>query len=295
MQLPQSAPRLSEFVGRVIGSITLPTFKWQSSLDVCSNPACLRRSVRRAFTRKLDGVEVAGQWYCSPPCCESGLEHHIAALIMESRRLKASRKARVPLGLMLLSRGRVSQEQLSFALTEHRFTGVRLGDILLQHNFVGEEEIAAALAAQWGHAVFPSNAAVELLPVRLPPRLMELHRVIPLHFSAATRRVLLGFADGIDHRLMATTQQILDCVVDPCFITMSEYRRRLSCVGGENRLREVVFDRLCDSAEMARVSRSYIAQLGAQRAKFAVCGRNLWARVFGSKHEMDLLFRCEAP
>jgi Type II secretion system (T2SS), protein E, N-terminal domain len=295
MQISESSAKLNSFMGRVMDSITLPSFRWQSTSPACGNPQCPRRSHRHTFARRLDGVQIAGQWYCSPPCCEAGLEHHVSGLIMESRRLKATRKARVPLGLMLLSRGKVTQDQLSFALTEHRFTGVRLGDVLLQHNFVREDEVAAALAAQWGCPVFPSNAAVELLPVRLPRRLMELHRMMPLHFARPTRRLLLGFADGVDHRIVATTQQTLDCLVDPCFITMSEFRRRLSFFRPENRLREAVFDRLCDSAEIARVSRSYIGQLGASRANFAVCGNNLWARVFGNKHEMDLVFRFQAP
>lgn len=295
MQISESSAKFNSFMGRVMDSITLPSFHWHNTSPACSNSQCPRRSLRHSFARRLDGVQIAGQWYCGPACCEAGLEHHISSLIMESRRLKASRKARVPLGLMLLSRGKVTQDQLSFALTEHRFTGVRLGDILLQHNFVGEDDVCAALGAQWGYPVFPSNAAVELLPVRIPRRLMELHRMMPLHFTQTTRRLLLAFADGIDHRIVATTQQTLDCLVDPCLITMSEFRRRLSFFGPENRFREAVFDRLCDSAEMARVSRSYIGQIGAARANFAICGNNLWARVFGSKHEMDLIFRFQAP
>lgn len=290
MTMPDSSTKDSSLVGRLVGFLGSPQWRLQSLIIPCAYPECKRKSVQYSFARRLDGVQIAGKWFCSPPCYEAALQLHFASL-MSQRHVAASRKARLPLGLMFLSRGELTESQLNVALREHQSTGARLGDILLQKNYVTEQQITSALAAQWGHPTFPSNSAIAWLPVRLPLYLVELHRVAALHFVESSRTLLLGFADGPDHRLLSVLQRMLHCSVDACFITRSEYLRRLQFLKAEKRLHEVVFDRVCPHSEIARISASYVWKLGSRRVHYSICGEHLWVRLAGSKHDVDLLFR----
>jgi hypothetical protein len=290
MTMTQTAANPS-LVNRLVGLLGAPSRRWQASTVPCANPDCKRRSAQHPFARRLNGVEAAGQWFCSSDCYGPALSCHFTRLVTGRKKITPARKARIPLGLMFLSRGELTQTQLNAALEEHRATGVRVGDVLLRENFVSEEQIAAALAAQWGHPTFPSNSAVAWLPVEIPTHLVKQHRIVPLHFVAASRTLLLGFADGPDHRLLSVLQRMLNCSVDPCFVTMSEYRRRCQLLKPEKRWNEVVFDQVCPPAEMARITASYISQLGSPRAIDSLCGEHLWVRLTGRKQDVDLLFR----
>jgi hypothetical protein len=286
--------RDSSIVNRLVGLFESQSWRWQNIVLPCAYPECKRRSVQYSFARRLDGVEVAGQWLCSPPCYEAALLRNFTSMVVTRRQPRAVRKARLPLGLMFLSRGELTEQQLSAALEEHRSTGARLGDILLQRRYVTEQQVTSALAAQWGHPTFPSNSAIAWLPVRVPLHLLELHRIVPLHFVESSRTLLLGFADGPDHRVLSVLQRMLNCSVDACFITMGEYQRRLQFLKTEKRLHEVVFDRVCPPAEIARICASYVWKLGSRRIYHSICGEHLWVRL-AHRHDVDLLFRHTAP
>jgi len=292
---PDHAIRESSFVNRLADLFGSSSRRWQNMVTPCAYPDCKRKSVQYSFARRLDGVDVGGEWVCSPPCYEAALLRQFNSVIVTRKQPRAVRKARLPLGLMFLSRGEVTEAQLTEALQEHRSTGARLGDILLQKKFVTEQQVTTALAAQWGHPTFRSNSAITWLPVRVPLYLVELHRIVPLHFVESSRTLLLGFADGPDHRLLSVLQRMLNCSVDACFITMSEYQRRLQFLMTEKRLHEVVFDRVCPPVEMARICASYVGKLGSRRVHHSVCGEHLWVRMSGHKNDVDLLFRHNAP
>ncbi|HUM04071.1 MAG TPA: hypothetical protein VLT90_01340 [Terriglobales bacterium] len=293
MTIPPAPWRDISLLDRLVGFLSLPGSRLQALGRTCAHPGCRRRSVQYSFSRRLEGVDLAGRWLCGPACYEAEMLRMFNALIVSRRRQPAPRKARIPLGLMLLSRGELTQAQLREVLEEHRAKGTRVGDILLQKGYASEEQLTYALAAQWGHPTFPSNTGITWLPVRVPIFLAERYRVIPLHYIEASRTLLMGFADGPDHRILPEIQRMLGCQVGPCFITMSEYQRRLHSLKGEDRANELLFDRACSPAEIARVSASYIRQLGAPRADFSMCGQYLWVRLH-ARLQVDLLFRCGA-
>jgi len=66
---------------------------------------------------------------------------------------------RPPLGKLLLEAGAVEQGNLVKALTLRERQDVRLGDILLAHGWVQEDDLMAALARQWRAAVIDLSAA----------------------------------------------------------------------------------------------------------------------------------------
>jgi cellulose synthase/poly-beta-1,6-N-acetylglucosamine synthase-like glycosyltransferase len=82
-------------------------------------------------------------------------------------RSTAPRPGRTPLGQILLEMGAVSPGDLLKALALRNRQDVRLGDILLTHDWVTEADLMAALARQWNAAV------VDLLAQRPDPRMID--------------------------------------------------------------------------------------------------------------------------
>ena len=257
----------------------------------CAYKDCRRSAVRLAISGKAAGIQVQEQWFCGPDCFENFLAETFTALNLPAPKQEPVRRNRVPLGLTLLARGHLSRQQLDLALDRHRATGLRLGDIILHLGFASEEQVTSALAEQWGHPVFPLRAAAADTPVSIPVRLLELNHMLPVHYAEAGRRLLIGFAEGVDYRILDAVAQVLPCAASPCIIAASEYRRRLENVVRQNRGNEVGFDGECSAREMAHIIRNYAVQVHAQQMRFATCRDHLWARLNGGRHEMDILFR----
>ena len=57
---------------------------------------------------------------------------------------------RLPLGVMLVEAGFVTQRQVDEALAEGARTGERLGEIVVRHGWATEDDVAQLLAEQWG-------------------------------------------------------------------------------------------------------------------------------------------------
>ena len=100
----------------------------------------------------------------------------------------------VRLGEMLLSQGKLSDEQLEQALELQRRQGDRLGEILMHTGVVPEVEISTALAEQQ-QLSFTDLAAVEPNP--------ETHTLIPEQVAQRYRIVPLAMVDGVLHLAMA--------------------------------------------------------------------------------------------
>jgi len=269
----------------------LPEISVLAWLRKCANQECRRSLIRSAGWRKAAGIRMQDQWFCGPDCLEDSLAKTLAALNLSARKQQPAHRNRVPLGLTLLSRGHLSEDQLKAALDQHRASGARLGDVILHLGFATEQQVTSALAVQWGHPVFPLHGMASDTPVRIPTRLLELNRMLPVHYAEASKRLLVGFADGVDYRILDAIAQVLPCFPSPCIIAASEYRRRLECIVTQTRGNEVVFDGKSSPREMARIIRNYAVQTYADDMRFAACGDHLWTRLTGRRHEMDILFR----
>jgi hypothetical protein len=256
----------------------------------CAHKDCSRNVLLTAISRKAAGISVQGEWFCGPDCFESALAGTLAALHFSTKKELPSYRGRVPLGLTLLARGDLSRYQLEIALDQHRATGVRLGDVIQHLGFATEEQVTSAVAAQCGHPVFPLRSTADT-PACIPTRLLELSRMLPVHCATASRRLLIGFADGVDYRVLDAIRQVLCYAPSPCIIAASEYRRRLESIVAQTRGKEVVFDGESSPQEMAQILRSYAVQINAEEMRFAICCDHLWTRLKGRRHEMDLLFR----
>jgi len=256
----------------------------------CAHKDCRRNALLTAISRKAAGISVQGEWFCGADCFETAMAGALAALHLSTRKEQPAYRNRVPLGLTLVARGDLSRYQLEIALDQHRATGVRLGDVIQYLGFASEEQVTSAVAAQWGHPVFPLRTAAET-PVHIPARLLELNRMLPVHCVRASKRLLIGFADGVDYRVLDAIRQVLCYAPSPCIIAASEYRRRLETIMEQTRGKEIVFDNESNPQEMAQILRSYAVQINAEEMRYAACCNHLWTRLKGRRHEMDILFR----
>jgi len=256
----------------------------------CSNPNCQKNTFRLVAWRQ-ENVFIGEQWHCSQECLEAGAREHIAALLGSRGKNQPARAARMPLGLLLISRESITSAQLKHALTEQSEHGGNIGEIVQRLGFATEEQVTSAVAAQWGCPTFNMNGYRLPPNIHIPRPLMDGYRILPLHCAEAQGRLLVGFVDAIHHQLLYAIENISSLSVTACFITPSSFAEALQAMTRTFRQNELVFERKISIPEMAAACRNYVAQSGAERIRFGICRDYLWARVFGSAQELDLLFR----
>jgi hypothetical protein len=238
------------------------------------------------------GMRLFEQWFCSPDCFENGAQHKIVELLSARDRNEKSPTWRMPLGLLLVSRGILSHEQLKIALDHQRVSGANFGEVVQELGFATQQHVTAAVAAQWACPVFPLGDRALPAEVHIPRCLLELYGMLPVHFSQIGRRLMVGFVTRVQHHILYTTERMASCAATPCFITATEYRKHMQSLAVAATENELVFDRINSLAEIAKLARNYVSQAGAEEARFGMCGDYLWVRILGHQ-EMDLLFRMQ--
>jgi hypothetical protein len=142
-----------------------PASRWT---EMCANPECrtgwLRLFRSRAFPRFEE------KWVCSATCMERVIAVAVRGQIESWQPAPAERALRMPLGLILLSRGWISHRELQEALAaQRRAQEGRIGEWLHHLHGISEETIAKGLAIQWSCAVLPSGMpGLEPAPALLP-------------------------------------------------------------------------------------------------------------------------------
>jgi hypothetical protein len=263
----------------------------------CENADCAFGGLLRKLFRGHDnGVFLQGRWYCSLECFEQGITNAFAELIKLPDE-PLTRLHRVPLGLLLLGRGVISETQLKTALQAQREAGTeRLGRWMVRLGIASSQEICAALAAQWGCAVFPFEQdqhfreCFDLIPMAL----LESSRMLPVRYHKESQLLFLAFAEDIDHTAIYAIERLLLSRTQPCVITESAMDQALDEIRLRPRTGETVFEGILDAPEMARTIRDYAVNLGAEELILARPRRFLWVRLKASGQCWDLMFRLPA-
>lgn len=267
--------------------------KWKTWKLPCSNAACTRKRLMPQMSRRYTGICLGKQWFCSPDCFEESLSASLTSTL-SSRKAEGSPKVRrMPLGLLLVSRGVLSSEQLTLALGKQRAEGINLGEAVLALGFATAEQVTAAVAAQWSCPVFALAGRLLSLPIRIPRLLLEQYEMLPVHLVATDKRLTVGFVSRVQYQILSTIESITGCDAVPCFITAQDYRRHLQASVFAAQDNEIMFERPVTTAEIARLSRNYVSQLGATETRFGMCRDYLWMRIWSRQQETDLLFRVQ--
>jgi hypothetical protein len=277
---------------------------WRKLAPACGHSDCRHtQSVWRRLRRRPGGVLIQSVRYCRDDCAERALTDALLRIRSASQRALASH--RVPLGLLLLSRQQLTVEQLRAALAAQRTAGRgRIGEWLLTLGFVSEQQVTAALARQWSCPVLRANslasASFKLAALKpgasrapqIPLTLLESFVMIPVDYVETTATLHIAFGEGVDNSILYAIEQMLGCHTESCMAVPSYVRQHLQTLSGRRAESEVVFDRVTDGAESARIILSYCARLAASEVRLAACGPHLWVRLLRpSRPAMDLLLR----
>ncbi|HXY78139.1 MAG TPA: hypothetical protein VEH47_04955 [Candidatus Acidoferrales bacterium] len=258
-------------------------------LPDCTHAGNLWRLLRGTPPRIL----IQGARYCVDGCLERVLTDLLGRLQRTPKRKVGPR--RIPLGLLLLSRQQLTAEQLQAALGAQRAAGCgRIGEWLQALGFVNEQQVTTALARQWSCPVLRSESlmqpAFDRMP-QIPVALLESHLMIPIAYVEATNTLHIAFAEGIDYSVLYAMEQMLGCRTEPCLAAPTLLRRRLRALSEQRGESEILFDRVADAAEFARIVQSYSVRVAAGEMRIAACGGYAWVRLlrpFG--RPLDLLF-----
>ena len=262
---------------------------WRERLS-CRAPNCRGR---KPWARIMDGNGSAclhGRRYCFPGCFGQELQRRVNELRLLSAQ-KPRPRHRVPLGLVLLSRGELDDDQLRRALEAQRRDGSgRIGEWLQRLGFVHEHQITAALGFQWSCPVLrtlPEQAA----NCSVPFHLLRRFRMSPVHFNASARKLHLAFAADIEYRALLAIEQMLDCEAEPCLADASAVQNWLESNEEQAGGADPVFENVRSPEEISRILVSYATKLCADDARVTACGEYIWARIQSGDDATNLLFR----
>ena len=260
----------------------------------CENPACRqRRLFWPAWLRKDEGICLQGQWYCSPECFEHAAQSAFFRLLPGADE-SPKRHHRIPIGLLLLSRGTITDEQLKRALLLQREKGSgKIGRFLQDIQAASEQDITEGLAAQWGCPVYPLGKGREFLQCAslLPLTLLEAGRMLPVHYLSVQQTLYMAFVEGVDRTALYAVEQMLHLRTVPCIVSESGLSGALESFRLLASVPTAVFENSNIPLEMARTTRSYACQLGARDVWVARAGRFIWIRMRTPQEYKDILFQ----
>lgn len=195
---------------------------------VCGNPACRSGWVKLWRNRQVPVFE--GKWACSPACLEDIVSAAITRELGErgdSVEAATVHQHRIPLGLMLLSLGQITQEQLKKALAAQKKsrTGQRLGEWLIEQGAVDEEQVTRALSSQWNAPVLSIDQYnSSAMAVTLPRLLIDSRGALPLRL-AGRRLLYFAFESRVDRCLMLAVERMSGLKVEAGLLRTSVFQR----------------------------------------------------------------------
>jgi hypothetical protein len=277
---------------------TMPA--WAAGLKAITSKCgtCQRSWAMRQISTRNAGIRMHDCWYCSPRCFTLAAEKAISQLLT-SKPEHPNHAARMPLGLLLISRGLLTSEKLKEVTSEQKEAGGDIGELLVGRGIVTEKQVTACRATQWGCPVFslPKDGVRSIIQV--PPTLIQLYAMIPLHYVAATNLLLVGFVHGVEYGLLYVIEQITGCKTQPCFVTPSDFHTQIEAKqkeqppepGAEAPPKELKFEPIQTPAQMARILCDSGLDMEADEAVIGKCKEYLWARLKHAPKTIDLLFK----
>jgi hypothetical protein len=266
----------------------------------CAAPDCVHRArLWPPFLLQIRGIDLDGRWFCTTACLQTHLLAQIRGLLAGSVRDRP-RRHRLPLGLLLVNQGAISQQQLREALQSQTLAqgeksqGEKLGRVLCQMGVVAPAEITAALAHQWGCPVYPLNPQSPVWGCQdlLPLALLESARAVPVYVSPDGRTLHLAFGERLDHTTLYAVEQMLGCHAIACAADEAAVSKVLEELRRTSSLTETSFDTMRDPREIATTIRNYAGEYHASRITIARASAYLWVRFSSSSQfSRDLLFR----
>jgi len=262
---------------------------WKQLLPRCNRAECTSGSGWTSMLHHASGIRLnEDEWYCSPACIEEAMETRLdGSFTYENRPVPI--RTTMPMGLMMLARGAISDLQLRAALDSQRDTGDRIGLCLMRLGCISTAEIASVVATQSGCPVFPTDSVQPACSMLLPVSLLERYRMVPVHLVALGRKLFVGFCEKVNHSALIAVEQMLRCETEACVIPDPKFEqvidyRKIDTSG------EVAVTRPGSASETARIIRNYVQQTGAEAVRMHTVEGNIWTRLLFRSSHLDLIF-----
>jgi hypothetical protein len=188
---------------------------------------------------------------------------------------------RIPLGLLMVARGKISHVEVRAALeAQRRARYGKIGEWIEKLGFASEQDVTTALALQWGCPVattFDTAALPSLDSIPMP--IMEAFQMLPLNFVAANATLNIAFGERVDHAALYAIEKILNCRTQPCVAGRKTIARQLDAMRQLPRPSDVEFGPMHDLSEMSRIAASYNARLNPEHVRLNRIGRFIWLRM----------------
>lgn len=255
----------------------------------CGNPLC-RPGQWRRWTNKCHGTRLNAAWYCSEDCLGESLSDAVDIALRDTC---VSRRSphRLPLGLLLVSRGAIDQDQLLAALDmKRRSPSRRIGECLEDLGLVTERDVTRALGAQ--HCLPVLSAVSPIIDQSVPLQLQKLTGAICFR-SYGGSSVHVGFGAAVDFMLVTAIEEMLQLRAEACIVPSRIVSQKLQVDRLPEGNSEVVFETHIGSSDVVRSILSYAHQIGADRIAVARTRSYLWSRLNGTRRRFDLLFRID--
>jgi len=240
------------------------------------------------------GFCFGGKWFCSKDCLEWAMGEEIGHLYRHST--GGTQLSRARLGTILRAKGTISSEQLEEALHRQDEEGSKLGQCLIELNYISEDQLVTCLAEQlkipWIQDLAHAN---EKALEALPPYLCKEFNLLPLEYHDRNRLVL-----AVDYSFSSETVQMIGDVLD-CSVRLFLAR--------SDTLKELIEERygpqLDGGIEVVplggdlslSVGHCFVKKwfdVGAVKARFGLLGDLLWIRYDKSGEFFDYLALLES-
>ncbi len=136
------------------------------------------------------------------------------------------------LGELLVDAGTITEEELSRALALGKGTNARLGDVLLSHDIISEEDLVEALKTQLGiESVDLTKVSIpaELAQI-LPKRIARQYQVVPVR--ADRDKLYLAMSDPMDFYALEDVRKAVHRKVVPLAATSASVERSIQVLYG---------------------------------------------------------------
>jgi hypothetical protein len=190
--------------------------------QTCANPRCQSGWLHLWRSRTAPVFERG--WSCSAACTEARIGAAVARELDGRAARPRGHRHRIPLGLVMLEQGWLTQKQLRQALDAQRSAGAgRLGNWLVRLEGVSEGLVTRALGLQWSCPVLTLDFHdAEALTWVMPRLFVDAFGALPLRVAAA-RLLYLGFEDRLDTVLALALERMTGLRVESGLVRGSEF------------------------------------------------------------------------
>lgn len=256
----------------------------------CDLHTCHNTQLMRVIPGGRPGIQVGQQWYCSIDCFVQAAHLPLTEL-SNWPRVEMERNPRLSLGLVLLSRGYITADQLRNAALQSHLYSESLESTLLRLQLTTHRQLAAARSIQWGLPMASPESTGRMVEADFPRSILDSCGAVPVHYSATAKRVLLGFVERIDYSLLRSIEQLAGFRADACFMTPAEFSDQAERLTQPVDYEEIVVTEPGPLDKMARTLGRAAVNLGARDASFTQCRGHIWVRLTGKRGRTDVVFQ----